>query len=45
MVDINPKYVYKCISTQAFQVVPGTFTHLKWYLVSPDFKEYCKRYS
>jgi hypothetical protein len=21
-------------------MVPGTFTHLKWYLVPPDFKEY-----
>jgi len=27
------------------QAVPGTFTHLKWSLVPPDFKECCTRYS
>ena len=27
------------------RAVPDTFTHLKWSLVPPDFKECCIRYS
>ena len=28
-----------------YRLVSGTFTHLKWSLLPPDFKEFCVRYS